>query len=145
MAHSGISTPAAILLGSFVVAAAGYLGLRDASISTRDRQVGTSGGPQQVSRGVTDEFRERVASQAAAVVDERRAGWIAACADGRSPGAYRVAMSFDAKGALRAWGLSEERGRSDPEVARCLRAQGLTASVAAPGGPVSVEIPLRLP
>lgn len=157
MAHV-ISMPTATLLGALLIASATYLGLRERSASASAHSAthtGTDGRrPRPVAAApsgalrlpeVPGEVRKRVVAEASQTIDALRSDWIVACADGKPPGEYRVELSFDAGGKLRAWGLSEQRDRSDPQVARCLRSQPLAATVAAPGSPVAVELVLHLP
>jgi len=76
--------------------------------------------------------------------------WKAACWDSadpatRKPGRYSATLAFDATGKLVIFGIGEVRGESDLAVAQCLRKQGATFAIPAPGRPVTFEVPFRLP
>lgn len=146
------AVPLAILLGSIVIAAGLFFGLRPQPTPVAP----TSAPPPIPSASPTappptpQRTDPQVQSDVVAAITSARPAWIAACWDTADPaqrkaGRYIAATAFDASGKLVVWGISELRNESDPAIAQCLRRYVNTLRIPAPGHPVSVEVPFALP
>lgn len=91
---------------------------------------------------VADDVRRQLDKQSNAL---RRACWKPELTGGASSGTFGVNASFDASGALLAYGISDSRDGAPAGVGACLRQQALALAPQAPGQPVSVDVQLRLP
>ena len=167
-----LSTPTAILLGSAMIAAAIYLGLRHgpAGVATDPRPAGSapsqpaeaasSAGPAQRAPGAVAPApqpapsvpRDEVARQAARALDAHRPALIERCykpAVAAQPGPrgvrYVFNLTFDAQGRQIARGIIEDHEASRPEVTACLVAALPPVAVAPPGANVRVDVPFSLP
>ncbi|MGK3987176.1 hypothetical protein WME99_29315 [Sorangium sp. So ce136] len=166
-----LSTPTAILLGSAMIAAAVYLGLRHgpaavapdartagaappveagpgASAAPAERAAAPAPAPQS-ARAVP---RDEVARQAALALDAHRTTLMDRCykpaiAAKPEPRAvkYVFNITFDAGGRQIARGLIEDQETARPEVTACLVAALPPVAIPAPGVNVRVDVPFSLP
>ncbi|WP_438022797.1 hypothetical protein [Sorangium sp. So ce233] len=164
-----LSTPTAILLGSAMIAAAVYLGLRhgpaavapDAravdgaeaiqagpAASALPAQRAGAAAPQRAPRVPRDE----IARQAARALDAHRPALVERCykpaiAAQPEPRAvkYVFNITFDAQGRQIARGLIEDRETARPEVTACLVGALPPVEIAPPGVNVRVDVPFSLP
>ncbi|MDC0677478.1 hypothetical protein [Sorangium atrum] len=169
-----LSTPTAILLGSAMISAAVYLGLRHgpAGVPTEPRPVG--GAPWQPADAVSSAGaalapgagasarplqapapsvpREQVAMQAARALEAHRPALIERCykpAAAARPAPrgvkYIFNLTFDARGRQLARGIIEDREASSPEVTACVVDALPAVAVPPPGANVRVDVPFSLP
>jgi hypothetical protein len=161
--HGELMTPAAILLGSVIIAAGLHLGLQRAApppvapATAVDRTPPASGSPARAALAnagpaARSELRRRVEADAARGLEARRADFVKRCwepsleKDPNPPAAkYIFNMSFDESGKEIARGISEVRGMERPDAARCLRTLPLGVDVPAPGARVGIEVEITLP
>ncbi|CAN95462.1 hypothetical protein predicted by Glimmer/Critica [Sorangium cellulosum So ce56] len=156
-----LSTPTAILLGSAMIAAAVYLGLRHgpAGVPADPRPAGGAPSPPadaasaaaapSAGPGVP---RDEVATQAARALEAHRPALIERCykpAVAAQPAPREVKyvfnLTFDAQGRQLARGIIEDREASRPEVTACLVDALPPVAVAPPGANVRVDVPFSLP
>ncbi|WP_437332252.1 hypothetical protein [Sorangium sp. So ce394] len=167
-----LSTPTAILLGSAMIAAAVYLGLRhgpaavapdpraaagDAShrgepappAGAAERAPGERAPAAQRAPAVP---REEVARQAARALEARRPALVERCykpAIAARPAPREVKyvfnLTFDAQGRQIARGIIEDREASRPDVTACLATALPPVAVEPPGASVRVDVPFSLP
>ncbi|WP_437644127.1 hypothetical protein [Sorangium sp. So ce362] len=169
-----LSTPTAILLGSALIAAAVYLGLRHgpAAVAPDARSAGgtaadragsgSSAGPAEragasgegapAPRRAPSVPREEVARQAARALDAHRPALVERCyrpAIAAHPAPrgvkYVFDLTFDAQGRQIARGILEDRETSRPEITACLVTALPPVAVAPPGASVRVDVPFSLP
>ncbi|WP_437596181.1 hypothetical protein WMF28_26735 [Sorangium sp. So ce590] len=169
-----LSTPTAILLGSALIAAAVYLGLRHgpAAVAPDARSAGgtaadragsgSSAGPAEragasgegapAPRRAPSVPREEVARQAARALDAHRPALVERCyrpAIAAQPAPrgvkYVFDLTFDAQGRQIARGILEDRETSRPEITACLVTALPPVAVAPPGASVRVDVPFSLP
>ncbi|WP_437477454.1 hypothetical protein WME75_28345 [Sorangium sp. So ce1014] len=169
-----LSTPTAILLGSALIAAAVYLGLRHgpAAVAPDARSAGgtaadragpgSSAGPAERARASGEVApgpqrapsvpREEVARQAARALDAHRPALVERCyrpAIAAQPAPrgvkYVFNLTFDAQGRQIARGILEDRETSRPEITACLVTALPPVAVAPPGASVRVDVPFSLP
>ena len=136
-----LSTPAAIVIGSVIIAGALYIAgtQPDTPVVSEPANVP---GPATPSK----EQKAEVVASAAAAFAEARDEWSAPCVDAETErGQYGLTLSFAADGTLKAWAVNEARGRSDPEVAQCLRRRPLTLEIPRAKRPSAVELQFQLP
>ncbi|WP_437791379.1 hypothetical protein [Sorangium sp. So ce693] len=155
-----LSTPTAILLGSAMISAAVYLGLRHgpAGVPTEPRPV--VGAPWQPADAVSSAGaapapsvpREQVAMQAARALEAHRPALIERCykpAAAARPAPrgvkYIFNLTFDARGRQLARGIIEDREASSPEVTACVVDALPAVAVPPPGANVRVDVPFSLP
>ncbi|WP_437730659.1 hypothetical protein [Sorangium sp. So ce1335] len=164
-----LSTPTAILLGSAMISAAVYLGLRHgpAAVAPDARPVhgtaaiqagpGASAGAAEraaapAPRAAPSVPRDEVAKQAARALDAHRPALVERCyrpAIAAQPEPrtvkYLFNITFDARGRQIARGLIEDRETARPEVTACLVAALPPVEIAPPGANVRVDVPFSLP
>ncbi|WP_437303138.1 hypothetical protein [Sorangium sp. So ce388] len=165
-----LSTPTAILLGSAMIAAAVYLGLRHgpAAVAPDARSTAGAAPPVEAGPGASAAPAERagapappsakavprdeVARQAALALDAHRPALISRCykpviAAKPEPRAvkYVFNITFDAAGRQIARGLIEDQETARPEVTACLVAALPPVAIPAPGANVRVDVPFSLP
>ncbi|WP_437708226.1 hypothetical protein WMF45_29600 [Sorangium sp. So ce448] len=170
-----LSTPTAILLGSAMIAAAVYLGLRhgpagvpadprpareapeppaDAASSAGPaaRAPGAGAPARPVQAPAPSVARDEVAMQAARALEAHRPALIERCykpAIAAQPAPrgvkYVFNLTFDAQGRQLARGIIEDREASRPEVTACLVDALPSVAVAPPGANVRVDVPFSLP
>ncbi|MGK3960815.1 hypothetical protein WMF38_48170 [Sorangium sp. So ce118] len=164
-----LSTPTAILLGSAMIAAAVYLGLRHgpAAVAPDARTAGAappveagpgaSAAPAERAGAPAPERakavpRDEVARQAALALDAHRPALVDRCykpaiAAKPEPRAvkYVFNITFDAGGRQIARGLIEDHETARPEVTACLVAALPPVAIPAPGANVRVDVPFSLP
>ncbi|WP_437964353.1 hypothetical protein WMF04_32155 [Sorangium sp. So ce260] len=169
-----LSTPTAILLGSAMIAAAVYLGLRHGPAAvppdpraaegapSRRGEPASSAGPAERARASGEGApapqrapsvpREEVARQAARALDAHRPALVERCyrpAVAAQPAPREVKyvfnLTFDAQGRQIARGVIEDRETSRPEVTTCLLAALPPVAVAPTGSSVRVDVPFSLP
>ncbi|WP_437284877.1 hypothetical protein [Sorangium sp. So ce406] len=164
-----LSTPTAILLGSAMIAAAVYLGLRHgpAAVAPDARAVDgaealqagpAASAPPAQRAGATapprapSVPRDEIARQAARALDAHRPAIVARCyepaiAAQPEPRAvkYVFNITFDAQGRQIARGLIEDRETARPEVTACLVGALPPVEIAPPGANVRVDVPFSLP
>lgn len=164
-----LSTPTAILLGSAMIAAAVYLGLRHgpAGVAPDARAVdgaeaiqtrSAASAPQAQRAGATapqgapSVSRDEIARQAARALDAHRPALVERCyrpaiAAQPEPRAVRYVfnITFDAQGRQIARGLIEDRETARPEVTACLVGALPPVEIAPPGANVRVDVPFSLP
>jgi hypothetical protein len=164
-----ISTPTAILLGSVIVAAGLFFGLRDRSDPQPPAPAPAPSAaalappspampaeavqpvqPAQPAGPAAD--RSAVAKQAEAALAQHRKSLTDQCLApslARKPDPpvvkYVFNVTFDAEGKQIARGVSEDREAARPEVTACVSEKLPTLTVPPPGQTVRVEIPLSLP
>jgi hypothetical protein len=165
-----LSTPAAILVGSVIIASAlgvaTYFALRS-SASTAEPTVAQHAPPQQSSvahdastvgaaAAVALEPHEtlsgRVIEQAKAKLEQQRASLKTKCWDGPAaknpqPAASRFVWSFtfDAEGKQLARGISEDRATLRPGTSICLSTELEPFEIAPPGRSIEVKVDFQLP
>ncbi|AUX34741.1 MULTISPECIES: hypothetical protein [Sorangium] len=169
-----LSTPTAILLGSAMIAAAVYLGLRHgpAAVAPDPRaaagdashrgepapRAGAAEGARAPGEGAPAPQRapavprEEVERQAARALDARRPALVERCykpAIAARPAPREVKyvfnLTFDAQGRQIARGIIEDRETSRPDVTACLVAALPPIAVEPPGASVRVDVPFSLP
>ncbi|MGK3983441.1 hypothetical protein WME99_10400 [Sorangium sp. So ce136] len=168
-----LMTPAAILLGSLIIAAGLYFGLQQpapsaapppASAEARAasaRTLAAAGAPSQplprpaaavASSALPSELYERVVADATSALEARRPLFVKQCWEPslkKSPtpprARYLFNMTFDESGKEIARGISEVRGMDRPDAAHCLRMIPLGIGVPPPGARIAVEVELTLP
>ncbi|WP_437618898.1 hypothetical protein [Sorangium sp. So ce1151] len=157
-----LSTPTAILLGSAMLAAAVYLGLRHgpAAVAPDARTAGAAppveAGPgasaAPAPKSAKAVPRDEVARQAALALDAHRPTLMDRCykpaiAAKPEPRAvkYLFNITFDAGGRQIARGLIEDQETARPEVTACLVAALPPIAIPAPGANVRVDVPFSLP
>jgi hypothetical protein len=170
-----LMTPAAILLGSVVIAAGLYLGLQrqppppalpSASVEASTAPAGAlpaaaaASAPSQPAlhtapagaSPLTSELYKRVERDAVEALEARRSLFVKQCWEPsfrKSPSPARARyifnMTFDESGKEIARGISEVRGMDRPDAAHCLRMMPLGLGVPPPGTRVSVEVEMTLP
>ncbi|WP_437685987.1 hypothetical protein [Sorangium sp. So ce176] len=163
-----LSTPTAILLGSAMIAAAVYLGLRHgpAAVAPDARavdgaeaiQAGPAASAPPVQRaGATAPgvSRDEIARQAARALDAHRPALVERCyrpAASAPPAQpepravrYVFNITFDAQGRQIARGIIEDRETARPEVTACLVGALPPVEIAPPGANVRVDVPFSLP
>lgn len=163
-----LSTPTAILLGSAMISAAVYLGLRHgpAGVPTDPRpaagapwqpaDAASSAGPASRARPphapAPSVPRDEVAMQAARALEAHRPALIERCykpAVAARPAPrgvkYVFNLTFDAQGRQLARGIIEDREASSPAVTACVAAALPAVAVAPPGANVRVDVPFSLP
>ena len=158
-------TPAAILIGSVIIAAGLYFGVQRSAAPPRAPVVEASSpvpvpvpaaAPSvvmaQVGTTAQTALRRRVEADALKALEARRAEFVARCWEpsrrkNPSPpvAKYVFAMSFDESGKEIARGISEVRGMDRPDAAQCLRMLPLGIDVPAPGVHLGIEVPMLLP
>jgi hypothetical protein len=158
-----ISTPTAILLGSVIIGAGLFLGLRGRSdpqpsgrapapsaVQLAPPSPAIPAEPAQPLGPAAD--RSAVAKQAEAAVAQHRKSLTDQCLApslARKPDPpvvkYVFNVTFDAEGKQIARGVSEDREAARPEVTACVSEKLPTLTVPPPGQTVRVEIPLSLP
>lgn len=150
-----LSTPVSILLASVIVALGLYFGLRTAPTGVAPPAAASS--PAQLPNPVAivpppppAPTEAQTAASVTDVVVRVHPQWKVACWDSadpatRKPGRYTATLAFDATGKLVIFGIGELRGESDLAVAQCLRTQGGTFTIPAPGRPVTYEVPFQMP
>lgn len=155
-------TPAAILIGSVIIAAGLYLGMQRAAPPplAPATAVEVTPAPATSPRAVVPptrpvaltDLRRRVEADAAKALEARRADFVQRCwepsrrKNPAPPAAkYIFDMSFDESGKEIARGISEVRGMDRPDAAQCLRMLPLGINVPAPGAHVGVEVEMILP
>lgn len=165
-------TPAAILLGSLIIAAGLYLGLQRPAPSTAPPPASVETAAASVVRAppapadapapsqphparaaaTPAELYKRVQVDAARALEARRSLFVKQCWEpslrksATPPRAkYLFNMTFDESGKEIARGISEVRGMERPDAAQCLRMIPLGIGVPPPGTRVAVEIELILP
>ncbi|WP_437567037.1 hypothetical protein [Sorangium sp. So ce542] len=163
-----LSTPTAILLGSAMIAAAVYLGLRHgpAAVAPAPGDASHRGEPAPLA-GAAERApgegapaaerapavpREEVARQAARALDARRPALVERCykpAIAAQPAPREVKyvfnLTFDAQGRQIARGIIEDREASRPDVTACLVTALPPVAVEPPGANVRVDVPFSLP
>ncbi|WP_438014299.1 hypothetical protein WMF18_25695 [Sorangium sp. So ce315] len=164
-----LSTPTAILLGSAMIAAAVYLGLRHGPAAVApDARPAEGAAALQAGPGASAATAERaaapappaapsvprdeVARQAARALDAHRPALVERCyrpaiaaqAEPRTV-KYVFNITFDARGRQIARGLIEDREAARPEVTACLVAALPPVEIAPPGANVRVDVPFSLP
>jgi hypothetical protein len=154
-----LSLPVSILLASVIVALGLYFGLRTPTPGVAP-PVAASGSAQAPSPvaitpppSPSPPPAPTEAQTAASVTDlivRAHPRWKAACWDAadpatRKPGRYSATLAFDATGKLVIFGISEEREASDLAIAQCLRQQASAFTIPAPGRPVTLDVPFRMP
>ncbi|AUX45071.1 hypothetical protein SOCE26_065520 [Sorangium cellulosum] len=164
-----LSTSTAILLGSAMIAAAVYLGLRHGP-SARDPEAhdpaarrderapgadapapGATPAPSATpARSATP--RDEVARRAAEALEAHRAALMQRCytpaiaAQPERPVVkYVFNITFDAQGRQVARGVIEDRETARPEVTACLGTALPPLSIPPPGARVRVDVPFSLP
>ena len=128
----------AIVVGCLAIAAALYLGLREHATTT----------PVHAPAPPDRDVIRALEMQAAGQLEATRAQMVEACWTGpRTPSRYDVEIAIDARGHEVGRSLSEVRDEpSRADVAACVRKLRTPAiSVAPPGSPVTLTIPLVLP
>ncbi|WP_437954976.1 hypothetical protein WME76_25885 [Sorangium sp. So ce119] len=159
-----LSTPTAILLGSAMIAAAVYLGLRHgpaavppgarpAAAEALQAGPAASAPPARAGAAAPQTVpRDEVARQAARALDAHRPAIVARCyepaiAAQPEPRAvkYVFNITFDAQGRQIARGLIEDRETARPEVTACLVGALPPVEIAPPGANVRVDVPFSLP
>ncbi|WP_437923978.1 hypothetical protein WMF37_33725 [Sorangium sp. So ce291] len=164
-----LSTPTAILLGSAMIAAAVYLGLRHGPAAVApDARPADAAPPVEAGPGASAPPAERaaapapqsakvvprdeVARQAALALDAHRQALVDRCykpaiAAKPEPRAvkYVFNITFDAGGRQIARGLIEDQETARPEVTACLVAALPPVAIPAPGANVRVDVPFSLP
>jgi hypothetical protein len=129
----------AIVVGCLAIAAALYLGLRER---------GAAPPPVHAPAPPDRDVIHALEMQAAGQLEATRAQMVEACWTGpRTPSRYDVELAIDARGHEVGRSLSEVRDEpSRADVATCVRKLRTHAiSVAPPGSPVTLTIPLVLP
>lgn len=140
--------PAAIVLGSAIIAIGTYLGLRDRSPSTA-----APAEDMTVARSAYEPAPDpspRVREQASRQLEDLRAGfgercWTPPGADEPSSISLRYDVTFGPQGELLVIGISDVRGAERPSVAACVRGQPHPLRVDPPGVPVRISLELTLP
>ncbi|WP_437827192.1 hypothetical protein [Sorangium sp. So ce1153] len=163
-----LSTPTAILLGSAMIAAAVYLGLRHGPAAVAPDARAGAAPPIEAGPGASAATAERagapapqsakavprdeVARQAALALDAHRPALVDRCykpaiAAKPEPRAvkYVFNITFDAGGRQIARGLIEDQETARPEVTACLVAALPPVAIPAPGANVRVDVPFSLP
>ncbi len=155
---SSISTPTAILLGSIIVSAGLFLGLRsgksDAPPPVAPPPVVLPSPvkplPQQPSPPVVD--KQQIIREAVAVLAKHKKALAEKCvaaALAKKPDPPSVKLlfniTFNAQGKPIARGVTEDRQTSRPEVTTCVNESLPEITVTPPGQTVLVDVPLELP
>ncbi|XXX82166.1 hypothetical protein WMF30_25735 [Sorangium sp. So ce134] len=169
-----LMTPAAILLGSVVIATGLYLGLQRPAPSSGPPSAGAEAAaasaqappapadaqapaqpypaPAAAPPALPRELYKRVEADAARALEARRSLFVKQCWEPslkKSPtparARYLFNMTFDESGREIARGISEVRGMERPDAAQCLRMIPLGIGVPPPGTRVAVEIEVTLP
>ncbi|AUX32685.1 MULTISPECIES: hypothetical protein [Sorangium] len=167
-------TPAAILVGSLVIATGLYLGLQRPAPSSGPPPAGAEAAAASVKAPPAPadaqppsqphpapaaapparprELYERVEADAVKALEARRALFVKQCWEPsvrKNPAPprakYLFNMTFDESGREIARGISEVRGMERPDAAQCLRMIPLGIGVPPPGTRVAVEIEMILP
>ncbi len=162
------STPA-ILVGSAMIAAAVYFGLRaqggaPSRSGSEPTSAGTAEAPPPVAappppavpagapQGPSAEARAKATADATKALEALRPQilktcWVPAMKANAQPAAakYVFSLSFDPSGKELARGINEDRSASRPDVAQCMRQMPIGLVIAPPGVAVSVDAPLNLP
>ncbi|WP_437948242.1 hypothetical protein WME98_47685 [Sorangium sp. So ce296] len=167
-----LMTPAAILLGSVVIATGLYLGLQRPAPSSgpppagaeaaaasvksppapADAQSQPHPAPAAAPPALPRELYKRVEADAVKALEARRPQFLKRCWEPsvrKNPAPprakYLFSMTFDESGKEIARGISEVRGMERPDAAQCLRMIPLGIGVPPPGTRVAVEIEMVLP
>ncbi|WP_437321438.1 hypothetical protein [Sorangium sp. So ce385] len=169
-----LMTPAAILLGSVVIATGLYLGLQRPEPSSGPPPAGAEAAavsvkvpptptdaqppsqphpaPAAAPPAPSRELFKRVEADAVKALEARRPQFLKQCWEPSArknpapPRAkYLFSMTFDESGKEIARGISEVRGMERPDAAQCLRMIPLGIGVPPPGTRVAVEIEVVLP
>jgi hypothetical protein len=155
--------PAAILLGSAMIASGLYFGLqrRGPEPAAAPAAAPPAGPPQRPAAPagaglapppVSSGLRAQVQAAAAAALEQKRAELVQACWEpsfkksAEPPQAkYIYNMTFDPAGKEIARGISEVRGMERSDTGQCLRSMPLDLRVPPPGAHVGVHVELMLP
>jgi hypothetical protein len=154
-----LSTSSAILVGSAMIAAAVYFGLRHglAARGAEDRsplpaalRPPSTGGPAPAPRPTAS--RSEVARQVAGALDAHRAALAERCwrpSFQRDPAPpvvkYVFNFTFDADGRQVARGVAEDRETARPDVTSCITTALPPLVIPPPGASMYVEVPFALP
>jgi hypothetical protein len=149
-----MSVPTAILLGSGLIAASIYLGLRSqvpvAPATASEHPVAVPVPAPVVTPPVSSP--ELVKQQASEALAYQRTRLRDVCyrpavlvAGAPLPAAWTLNVTFDAQGNQLVRGVEEHLGTSTPELTRCIGEQTQPMTVPAPGRTIMVEIPLSFP
>jgi len=165
-AEKHISTPTAVLIGSVVIAAGLFFGLRERSVAPLPapplpvpvvaEASSTAAAPQRAAppAAASPPVGDRVAGakEALAELESRRAKLVERCyapAIAKKPEPKQVKLTFnvtfgpDGNEIMR--GVQEDRASSRPEVTQCVMDNMGALKIAPQGASVFVEIPFTLP
>lgn len=173
MSEPKLSIPAAIVIAGAMVSVAVFFGLRTGPRSASSDVGGPATAQRSAPPPSSDIKRveapaepakvdlQRVSQDAKASLELQRAALTKLCwepltkGEAANPQAppparpgyidYSIDVTFDAKGAQLARGMSEERRTARLEVTACVSSHMKPLSVPAPGAVVRVEVPFRLP
>lgn len=151
-----LALPAAIVVGSAILGASIYLGLRHAPASPAPASAPEGSSPPLApppapSPSPAEPVGDRVYRQAQAALDGLRPALVKACWTPPGPGEPAAVLvtydvTFGADGGIVALGISEQRDAFRTSVAECLRKQPRPAlPVDPPGQGVRVVLGLPLP
>lgn len=158
-----LSIPSAIVLGSAMIAAAVYFGLRQGSEARspeeRDRSLQLAPlpsvtAPRSVAPAPAPPImpRDEVAKQVVQALEAHRPALVARCwkpsfAVQPEPPTikYVLVFTFDAQGRQLARGLAEDRATARPDVTSCLTTSLPSLRIPAPGAGVQLDVPFSLP
>jgi len=152
-------TPISILVGSGIIAAGLFFGLRArpsatvTATATLDRGSATPAPtPPPAPSSDPSIVKKAVADIAAAIQAEKVKTFVPKCwtplvAKQPQPATSRlvISTSFNAEGKEVIRGVSEERGKSRADVAGCVRDLPIGLTIPAPGVIVNAEIPVEFP
>lgn len=146
------SLPVAVVLGSSIIAAALFFGLRTPAppvpaspivASPPDAAVKSERALPAKPQSAT--YEQSLAAATAAVASAR-VQWRAGCWDAaHKAGRYVAVLGFGRDGKLVASGITEDREQSDPAVAQCLRQKVTSISIPPLQDAAVFEIPFALP
>ncbi len=151
MSSQGPAVPAAIVVAGGLIAGGVYFGLRS-SRPALPSPPASEAALQSPPTPPVEVSRAQVLADATAALEAQRTRVVADCwqpaakAQGEPATMQLVyTFTFNAQGQQLARGVSVDRATGRPDVATCLSTAVHPLTIPAPGAPVSVDVPFRLP